>query len=417
MSRTTLGLRHTGQTDRRLSGWPVFVCVCRRISQEMFDCVYQVDLFTDEGAPARRALAGEPVLILPLGTFYRNGQTRTVDAAAAAEFVENFAQRQSRGIRRSRLAVDIDHQGGAVGWYNDVVLLPDGVGATFAWTKRGQAALEAGEYAYFSPTVYWELTDRVTGQAVRHQLAGGALTNYPFFGEQTALYAASHAPGLWAWAALDKGGSSMHDERQEQEGARFAQGLREFFASLGGGAAAGAGGDAAAEVDALREQFATVKTEMATLTAQLTELAGERDAYKQRFEALQGELGQVQTARAVERFTALVGQELAHLPVKLDALAAELRWLHAADQADGQPHAQFFTDLLRQADAHFAAAFQAVGSGRGAPAGAVGQIEAAVARFRQEHAGATYADALAAVFQAEPALYAQYNAEVVGGGR
>ncbi|MBN1261079.1 MAG: hypothetical protein JXB35_10400 [Anaerolineae bacterium] len=126
---------------------------------------------------------------MPLGTFHRGGETRTVDEAVVAEFVDNFVHRRERGIRRDRLAVDINHEGGAVGWYTDVLQMPEGLGARFSWTRRGREALEAGEYAYFSPTVYWAVCDRVTGEIVQNQLAGGALTNYPFFGEDTALYA------------------------------------------------------------------------------------------------------------------------------------------------------------------------------------------------------------------------------------
>lgn len=153
-----------------------------------FDAGFVVDLFAEDGAVAARALRGEPVLILPVGTFHRAGQARVVDAGVVQEFADNFQQRATRGIRRSRLAVDVDHNGRAVGWYKDVQATPAGVMATFEWTAQGRRALQAGEYAYFSPTVYWEQVDRVTGEPVTNQLAGGAITNYPFFGDATALY-------------------------------------------------------------------------------------------------------------------------------------------------------------------------------------------------------------------------------------
>jgi hypothetical protein len=152
------------------------------------DAGFVVDFFAEDGAVAARALAGEPVLILPVGTFHRGDQARVVDAGVVQEFADNFAARASRGIRRSRLAVDVDHNGRAVGWYRDVQATPAGVAASFEWTAQGRRALQAGEYAYFSPTIFWELQDRVTGEPVKHQLAGGAITNYPFFGDATALY-------------------------------------------------------------------------------------------------------------------------------------------------------------------------------------------------------------------------------------
>lgn len=152
----------------------------------ILDSSFVVDLFAEDNAA--RALAGEAVLAIPAGVMHRMGKTRTITPEIVAEFAENFGQRSARGIRRSRLAVDVNHEGGAVGWYKNVQAAPEGVMASFTWTQRGREILEAGEYAYFSALVYWEHTDRVTGDVINNQLAGGALTNYPFFGEATALY-------------------------------------------------------------------------------------------------------------------------------------------------------------------------------------------------------------------------------------
>jgi len=151
-----------------------------------------VNLFAQSGdaggSPAARALAGEPILIIPRGTFHRLGRTFTVDDGVIADFVENWLHRGERGIRRTRLAVDTDHNGRAVGWYADILPLDGGLGATFTWNDAGRRALEDGEFAYFSATVYWQIVDPVTGEVVHNQVGGGALTNYPFFGEETALY-------------------------------------------------------------------------------------------------------------------------------------------------------------------------------------------------------------------------------------
>lgn len=153
------------------------------------DVGFAVDLFADDGEVAARVLAGDPVCILPLGKFWRGGRDRDVTPDVIAEFVDNWEHRADRGIRRNRLAIDVDHDGRARGWYKDVILLEgQGLGATFAWNRTGRQALEGGEFAYFSPTIYWQVRDRVTNSVVHNQLGGGALTNYPFFGEATALF-------------------------------------------------------------------------------------------------------------------------------------------------------------------------------------------------------------------------------------
>jgi len=166
---------------------------------------FQVDLFSasNDGSAAERVLRGDPIVVIPKVTFTRGGEVRSIDDQVVAEFVDNYEHRLERGIRRSRVAVDVDHDGKAVGWYRDVMVLPGGVGATFQFTKRGREALESGEYAYFSPTVYWNMQDGITGKPVRNQIAGGAITNYPFFGEETALFAtlAADAP---VWFAVTK---------------------------------------------------------------------------------------------------------------------------------------------------------------------------------------------------------------------
>jgi hypothetical protein len=165
------------------------------------DTGFFVDLFADDGSNVSRALSGEAITILPMGTFWRGGKEREINDAVVGQFVDNWEHRTERGIRRSRLAVDVDHDGRARGWYQDVMALSSGVGATFKWNKSGRAALESQEYAYFSPTVYWMQHDRVTNAVVKNQLGGGALTNYPFFGEATALYSLREldpdAPPMW----------------------------------------------------------------------------------------------------------------------------------------------------------------------------------------------------------------------------
>lgn len=154
----------------------------------ILDGSFTIDLFSNDGDVARRVLDGEPILIMPVGKHFRRGRVRDVTSAIIDQFADNFANRRKRGIRRERVAVDVDHRGGAVGWYKSITASSAGLMGTFSWNRRGREVLEDGEYAYFSPTVYWQESDPITGEQVPNQVAGGALTNYPFFGEATALY-------------------------------------------------------------------------------------------------------------------------------------------------------------------------------------------------------------------------------------
>lgn len=169
--------------------------------------LFFVQLFDDDGGDdvAAAVLRGDPICIVPFGKFYREGRWRDVTTDVVNEFVDNWQHRTSRGIRRRRLAVDVDHDRRAIGWYTDIMALPTGLGATFKFNKRGRQVLEGGEYAYFSPAVYWRVVDHKTAQVVEHQIAGGALTNYPFFGEETSLHSMDGVPLLYAVTKTEGG--------------------------------------------------------------------------------------------------------------------------------------------------------------------------------------------------------------------
>jgi len=115
---------------------------------------YAIDLLATDSAVAHRALAGDPILIYPKGTHHRyvpwTGQTRTwtVDDATVAQLADNYTE---CGRRQAHLPVNEDHQGSrALGWFKDVVALPEGLGDAFLWNRKGREALENGEFSYFS---------------------------------------------------------------------------------------------------------------------------------------------------------------------------------------------------------------------------------------------------------------------------
>lgn len=363
-----------------------------------------LDLFADDSAVARRALAGELVTILPKGKFYRWDEACDVTDEVLQEFVANWNNRTERGLRQSRLAVDIDHNGKAVGWYEDIVALPDGLGARFSWTENGRQSLRNGEYAYFSPTIYWQMRDRVTNEIVHNQVAGGALTNYPYFGDATALY-----------DARQRGGITMAENLQPTADSNM---LQQFWTWVTRQAANASDPDAPPSMQ-LPEGFGEMQAQMeeygqrlVELNDRLGEVTGERDNYRQQVENLSTRLGSVQDARESERFN-VMAETYAHLPVAIPDLATELRWLHNADRDDDQPHARFFTELLRKANSQFTAAFSERGVAHGST-DIMQSVNAAVDEYMQQHTGADYSTALSAVMRERPDLYQQYRNEQGG---
>lgn len=470
---------------------------------------FYIDLFADDAGAAARALAGEPICILPLGTFWRGGKSRDITRDVVDQFIDNWQMREERGIRRKRLAVDVDHDRRARGWYRDVMALDEGLGATFSWTRRGRQALEDGEFAYFSPTVYWRVVDRVTNEVVENQLGGGALTNYPFFGEATALFslrdvaldnppmyyavtkteggveyparaylvavdpakpttwhlrvyswqdgkltpdrrlmgaakAALTSPGghrgnkyegpqreeatrklkkLYADEGMDftiEGGFDMSD--QQQAGNPAVQAVREFFAQLQAAVTSGQpdpGGDAGTvDVEALQSQIEEMSERMealAGLEETVETLQAERDQFAAQVEGLQGRLSTEEGLRRAAQFAAMVTEQFAHIPGEAPALAAELSWLHSVDTEEGQPHANFFLEVLRSADAQFADAFAERGVHLSTETGVMAQIDALAKKYMADHEDVQYMDAISAVLAENPQLYEAYTNDVAGG--
>ena len=351
--------------------------------------------FLEDSAVAAKALAGEPILIYPKGQHHRADpfssevHTWTVDAATVAQLVENYAARETRGLRQARLPVNEDHSGSrALGWFNQVLALPEGVGATFTWNKKGRAALEDGEFGYFSVEIYPEVLDRVTGEKISNVIAGGALTNYPFFGQATALHQR-------AGFQLSEGGDPMSESLEELKADRnLLHGLLRLFAKA-------ETPEPTAPPVAPPAEFADLRAQVDQFTAQLQTVQSERDTYAARLERLQGDLASVQDARAVEHFSVLA-EGFAHLPAQTAELAQHLRWLHEAD-ADGA-HRDYFVKLLRSADETFARYFRAQGVARDNETDNETRLLRAAEVYQREHPGTAYRAALDAVLAEQPEL-------------
>jgi hypothetical protein len=386
------------------------------------DASFCIELFSD-AAVAQRALAGEPILVVPKGTFHRRGRKFKVNDATIEDFVHNWHHREERGIRRSRVAVDRDHDRAAVGWYDNVLPLDAGLGAQFSWNEEGRQDLEAGRYAYFSPTIAWAIEDPVTGEIVENQVAGGALTNYPFFGEATALYARRVSPtdGPKIWYFVDAPAGREDTEVTMPEITISGEGadglLNGLFSRVLGGGGTNPQGDPPntgepVDLDALRAELRDeFSGQIETLESRLED---ERAEHAQEVENLQTRLAAVSHARESERFTRMA-EGFSHLPVSTDGLAGHLMWLHSVDETEEGDHVSFFTDLLKQANERFSEAFEEQPVGGGAVQTVTGEVAALVDDYQAEHPNADYETALQAVFAQNQGLYERYSEQVRGG--
>lgn len=120
------------------------------------------------------------VQMFPAGTFAASDGRKAgpwrMDRARADELIAAFRK------RGQPLAIDYEHQtlfaakngaaAPAAGWINDLEWRDEGLFAVVGWTARAKAAIDAGEYRYFSP-VFMSRGDRITA------LGPGAVTNNP----------------------------------------------------------------------------------------------------------------------------------------------------------------------------------------------------------------------------------------------
>lgn len=100
-------------------------------------------------------------------------------------FVDQFEAR----IYGQDLPIDAEHQlgwSGAMGYVREMkVNEQGGVDARVDWSDRGRKLIEGNRYNYFSPEIWPEWPDPVTGVLHKDIAVGGALTTRPFYKESS----------------------------------------------------------------------------------------------------------------------------------------------------------------------------------------------------------------------------------------
>ena len=148
-------------------------------------------------------LAGAPIKIMPVGTFYRDSRKLTITPERLQEFAANVAA----GLPRFRIPINENHGGvGKVGTVSAIAYMPlgpdgDGLYATeYELTDAGKQLVTSKRFDAVSPEAVWTLNDGAkyqdpqTGKKHDNVLVGLALTDRPFFGHDNVATQSSRQP-------------------------------------------------------------------------------------------------------------------------------------------------------------------------------------------------------------------------------
>lgn len=145
-------------------------------------------------------LRGEPIKIMPLGTFYRGKRKIEI----TAEDLKQIASNIKVGLPRFRIPINENHAGvGKIGTVYEAEFNQsgnDGPGlyaTRYELTPAGKRIVEDGRFDAVSPEMIWkkngaQYQDPQTGKEHDNVLVGLALTDRPFFGhDHVALFSES----------------------------------------------------------------------------------------------------------------------------------------------------------------------------------------------------------------------------------
>lgn len=144
----------------------------------------QGDLF----APLAYAEAPEWIPYLPKPGRYKH--TVYGDLVFSRERNADFVKKFNAGVYQTHrgtpaVPIDAEHEtklSGACGWIEELRMNADGsADARVDWTDRGRALLASDRFRFFSPEIYDQWRDTVSGRVIKNVAIGGALTTRPYF--------------------------------------------------------------------------------------------------------------------------------------------------------------------------------------------------------------------------------------------
>lgn len=149
---------------------------------------------------------GKPFRIFPIGTFKRGERIIDLTAERLAQMKANYeAQRPRWKIPIYAGHPDTNLDPPKLGNVSKLELQSDGLYATPELTDEGVQLISDGKYQYVSPGVIWSAYKDEQGNEFDNVLDHIALTNRPFFGNQTAIFSSD--------ANLMKGGDAVEENK------------------------------------------------------------------------------------------------------------------------------------------------------------------------------------------------------------
>lgn len=395
-----------------------------------------VDLFM-----ADKVLAGEPVRLLPFLSegYWRWGTMQPpIDQDVAEELVANWDRRGEAGFHTTMVPLNVEHVDteGKIGNIANLQVGDDGLYATFDLTDKGQQRLADGEFDYLSPEIVWETKDVRTGDSVGAFLVGAAVTNYPFFGDDTAMFSREAGEHLEAHPPLtgedlEKGGALSFTQLGDLIGSLFR-------AALNGGREVETREETTMSDQQqqdggmqIPEEFRTQLSDMQAQIDQFSADLADRDqtiqAQAETMTAQEGRITELTSSRQRERFSRQV-ESFSHLGAENEGLVDELMWLHDADQSEKREHFAYWSNLLATMEGALAdsAAFQDIGTPAGRTSGngtAASKFNALIEQRAQDEdlvvseGDENWVRIAEEIVAANPELYNQYLDQVRHRGR
>lgn len=401
--------------------------------------MHWVDLFD-----AQQVLAGQEVLLVPLmpNGYVRGGIRRPPITAQDLQLMAaNFEKRASSGYYQTNIPLNIEHEPteGKIGTIRSFRVGEDGGYAYLELTEEGKQLLASGKFDYLSPEIRWQTEDIVTGEELGPTLVGAAVTNYPFFGDRTAMYSERAQEKLAEDMPELTPGPGAKRESLVQE---ILDRVLERLSSLRQGEDEGTPPAEGAEAEGTAPDTFTGGTDMPENTQPNEEGQEPKEDFAARFEALEASMKQQKEeytrlltekdkliAQQGEQLSTLAQERLAErfsreadaftaIGAEHDALAANLMWLFQADTEEGQPHYAFFAELLKTVNAGLeqSAAFSEQGHNKPvASSDPWRRIEAAIQEKAPGAKSGTkeYSEAMNAVMREQPELMNSYRNSLV----
>jgi len=337
------------------------------------------------------------------------------------ERIDRFVDQFKAGVYQDKLPVDAEHDlsmSGAVGWITDMRVNADGsADARVDWNDRGKALIEGDRFRYVSPSWRETWQDPVTDEVYRDVAIGLAITTRPFFKERSGLRPLVASEGQLSAPDPRDGGQTVTWRRDAAEAGKDAD-VSDTDKDKDKNVAP------VALTEEQARRFADLETRLAEReqafseqATKLSELEAAKTASEAKVTALEADQAALKAEAQQKRFSDLVrgrggaGDGVAWVGQPEDNVASLTRFA----EVYGEDSDQFRAEVAhRQKMAQqFNEALKPIGtSERGEPAGgAWDRIEQKARAMTDADPKLTHQQAIEAVMEREPALYAEYERE------